>query len=301
MNLNSVAFFESVNQKNFRNMIKELNLVPPIIIKPNWGFSVVYTEAKILDWILSAIDDEVIIIESYGWARNKEAVTKKEYGPMGVNDLRSSDQWFLDFSGIGKILKKHNVEYINITEEVWAKRIVDPTIIQRHVEDLFPPVHNEEMYSYVPQRLYEMKKGTLLSLAKLKFMDPPLIISLSIKNLFGMLPGPDRGKFHGMDNESLDQSVLDINKIYRSLFNVNGIVEAIFTASRGMTLDPTIYKEIGMVWASKNTVELDAQVCTQVGLDPNLIGHIKVAAECFGYWDENQLTQNQKNLSNIFP
>jgi uncharacterized protein (DUF362 family) len=305
LKIGSVLHIKSVDKSSLANLVRDLELKPPIIIKPNWGFSVVFTEAKVLDWVLSAIDEDVLVVESYGWARCREAVFEKRFGSMEPDDLRESDKWFLDYSGIGEILVKHNVEFLNITEEVWAGRTADTMAIKQGVEKLFPAVHNEEMYSFVPSRLYDLRGGTLLSLAKLKFMPPegnhpPIGISLSIKNLFGMIPGPGRGKFHGKENSLMNQSIVDINKIYRSLFSLTGIVEAIQTASRGMSLEPVIFEKPGLAWACEDTVELDATVAAHVGLNPQKVNHIRLAAECFSKWSKEGVVKARENAISSF-
>ncbi len=260
----------------------------------------VYTEAKILDWVLSAIDGEAIVVESYGWARCIEAITKKKRGSMAQDALRESDRWFFDYSKIRNVLEAHNVEFLNVTEEVWANQIVEPDVIRHHVEDKYPAVYNEEMYSMVPSRLYELKHGTFLSLAKLKFLGRDIVLTLSIKNLFGMIPGPDRGKFHGKDNKLLNQSILDIYKIYRSIFSITGVTEAIFTASRGMSLDQVIYKDPKIAWACRDTLELDTVVAAQVGIDPHEIEHFKLTADCFGKWNEDSILSAKNHVINEF-
>lgn len=305
MKIGSVSHFKSVDKQSFADLIHSLRLKPPVVIKPNWGFSVVFTEANVLDWVLSAIDGEVLVVESYGWARCKEAVFEKQYGSKEPDDLRASDKWFLEYSGIGEVLAKHDVEFLTVTEEVWAGRIADPTVIKKGLEEKFPAVHNEEMYSFVPSRLYKMRGGTFLSLAKLKFMPaeyshPSIDISLSIKNLFGMIPGPGRGKFHGKENILMNQSIVDMNKVYRSLFTVKGVVEAVQTASRGMSLEPVIFENPGLAWACEDTVELDATVSAHVGQEPEKVGHIRLAAECFGKWSETGVSQARENPVTTF-
>jgi hypothetical protein len=47
--IGKVAVVESADKESFLRLIEELDLKPPVIIKPNWGFSVCYTEAAILD------------------------------------------------------------------------------------------------------------------------------------------------------------------------------------------------------------------------------------------------------------
>ncbi len=289
-----VSFRDGIHRESFIEMIKKLDLKPPVVIKPNWGFSVIFTEADILDWTLAAIDGDALVVESYGWARCREAVEEKKYGSFSRDALHKADRWFLRYSGIDKILNKHDVEYLNITEEVWAERIVEPDTIQTIVEDSYAPLHMQKMASFVPQRLYDLSDGTFLNLAKLKFMGEDIVISLALKNLFGMIPGPDRGEFHGEMNKAMNPSIVDMNKIYRSLFKTKGVVEGVFTASRGMTLQPQAFKNRGVVWICDDTLELDAVVTSHVGISPNDVGYLKLAAQSFGEWDEEAVAQAAK-------
>jgi uncharacterized protein (DUF362 family) len=291
MKIGRVSYRDSIDRESFIEMIKDLNLTPPVVIKPNWGFSVIFTEADILDWTLDAIEGDALVTESYGWARCREAVEEKKYGAFSREALRKADKWFLRYSGIGKVLKKHDVEYLNITEEVWANRVVEQETIQRIVEDSYSPLHSEKMANFVPQRLYDLSEGTLLNLSKLKFMGDDIVISLSIKNLFGMIPGPDRGEFHGEMNKEMNPSIVDMNKIYRSLFKTKGVVEGVLTASRGMSMEPKIYKNPGVLWTCDDTLELDAVVSAHVGVDPNEVGYMKLAAQNFGEWDVESVSQ----------
>ena len=300
MKLGRVSFRDDIHREAFIEMIEGLDLKPPVVIKPNWGFSVIFTEADILDWTLDAISDEALVVESYGWARCREAVEEKKYGPFNREALRKADKWFLRYSGIDKVLKKHDVEYLNITEEVWAGRIAEQETIQKIVEDSYTPLQMKEMASFVPQRLYDLSDGTFLNLAKLKFMGDDIVISLTLKNLFGMIPGPDRGKFHGEMNRAMNPSIIDMNKIYRSLFKTRGVVEGVHTASRGMTLEPHIFKNCGVAWTCEDTLELDAVVTAHVGIDPNDVGYMKLAAQNFGDWDDESVAHAAENTLNRF-
>ena len=300
MEFGRVSFRDGIQRESFIEMIKALNLKPPVVIKPNWGFSVIFTEADILDWTLAAIDGDALVVESYGWARCREAVEEKKYGPFNREALRKADKWFLRYSGIDKVLKKHDVEYLNITEEVWADRIAEQETIQSIVEDSYSPLHIEKMASFVPQRLYDLSEGTFLNLSKLKFMGDDIVISLTLKNLFGMIPGPDRGEFHGEMNKAMNPSIIDMNKIYRSLFKTKGVVEGVFTASRGMTLEPQIYKNPGILWTCDDSLELDAVVSAHVGIDPSEVGYLKLAAQNFGEWDDESVVQASNNKLTLF-
>jgi uncharacterized protein (DUF362 family) len=289
--IGNIIVEEAVNKDSFQKVIEHLDLKPPVIIKPNWGFSVCFTEAIILDWVLSAINSEAIIVESYGWARSKEALETGGWGSFEREDLRKSDQWFLEYSGINKILKKHDVEFLNITEENWANQTAERELIEKIVKKKSSPLEREEFYEFIPERLYEMRGGDLLSLAKLRLLEEPMIVSFSIKNFFGMIPGPDRGKFHGKNHSNLNQSIVDIYKVYDSLFNIFGVIEAVFTAS---LRDPDTLKwetreNPGFVSASKNPIELDAFVSTLLGKNPHKIGYLELAARNFGNWNEENL------------
>jgi uncharacterized protein (DUF362 family) len=300
MRFGRVSFRDDVLRESYIEMIKNLNMRPPVVIKPNWGFSLIFTEADILDWTLEAIDGDAIVIESYGWARCREAVEKRKYGPFSRKALREADKWFLKYSGIDKVLEKYDTEYLNITEEVWAGRVVEEDTIHAIVEDSYAPLQMKETGSYVPQRVYDLSDGAFLNLSKLKFMGADIVISLTLKNLFGMIPGPDRGKFHGEMNKAMNPSIIDMNKIYRSLFKIKGVVEGVLTASRGMTLDPQVFKNHGVVWTCDDTLELDAVVAAHVGLDPNDVGHLKLASQNFGDWDDRAVTQATNHVLTQF-
>jgi uncharacterized protein (DUF362 family) len=285
--IGTVIVESSLDEEKFTAMIGALNLEPPVLIKPNWGTVECYTEADILDWTLSAIPGPKLVIESHGWARNEETLKLQKPVELTKANLRKGERWFLETSGTSKVLEKHQVEYLNLTEEVWAGRTADPALIRRAVEEKFAPLQFEELYSKVPTRLYELRGGSILSLTKLKIAFYPLGASLSIKNLFGLIPGPSRGKFHGPDHTCLNQSILDINKIYRSLFTVKGMIEALHSSGyHEIEAERTrVFPGCGRAFASQDTVALDAFVSAAAGRDPQGIGHIRLAAETFGAWD----------------
>jgi uncharacterized protein (DUF362 family) len=286
--IGNIVVEQSADEESFIKLIEELDLKPPVIIKPNLGFSVCYTEATILDWVLTAVDGDALVVESYGWARTREALETGGWGSFEPEDLRESDRWFMEYSGIGKILEKHGVEFLNITEENWANRTADPETIKGVVEEKHAPLEEEDFLGIVPERLYEMRGCDLLSLAKVRILEAPMHVSLAVKNFFGMIPGPSRGKYHGEKHSRLSRSIVDIYKVYDSLFNVKGVVEAVLTAS---LRDPETMKwdnveNPGFVSVSNVLIELDAFVTALLGRDPNTVEYLRLAAEMFGGWDE---------------
>jgi len=265
---------QSTDPSIYRDVVSELKLKPPVVIKPNWGTVNNFTEAEVLDGVLSAIGGEALVVESYGWARTEDALNGRGIGSMKRSDLRRSDEWFLKYSGVGDVLERHGVGYLNVTEEVWAGRVVERGVV-RKMADRYPPVLFEEMYARVPEKLFELRGGTFLSLAKYRLNHEPIVVSLSLKNLFGMIPGPGRSRFHGEGDCRLNQSIVDINKVYRSIFDVVGVVDGVLTASIGRTAEeairPQTAKNRGLLLGSRDCVALDATVATLEGRDPGKI------------------------------
>ena len=302
MKYGEVMLEQSRDPSIFADVVKELRLKPPVIIKPNWGTINNYTEAQVIDAVLSAINGEAVIAESYGWARAEDAVKGLGPGSMRREALRRSDEWFLKTSGVGDVLKKHGVEYVNVTEEVWGKRTVDPETIKGLMK--YPPVEFEEFYGQVPQRLFDLRKGTLLSLAKYRLNGDPIVVSLTVKNFFGMIPGPGRAKYHGKNHDRLSRGIVDINKVYRSVFDVKGMVDGFYTASIATTeeeaIKPKTAKDKGVVLGGVNGVKLDAFVAAMEGKDPEKIDYLKLASTVFGGWEKRDIEAAQKCSVNIW-
>lgn len=299
--IGNIFIEDETDKRSFCKVIEALDLTPPVIIKPNWGFSVCFTEAEILDWVLEVIDGEALIIESYGWARTREALDDGSWGSNQPDQLRESDRWFFEYSGIGEVLKKYQVEFLNITEENWAQRITSPELIREHVQRKHTRLEREDFYKIVPQRLYEMKGCDLLSLAKVRLLEDPMKVSFAIKNFFGMIPGPSRAIYHGEQHAKLNQSIVDIYKVYASLFNIRGVVEAVFSAS---LRDPTTFEwhtreNPGFVAASEHPLALDALVTALISIDPNSVAYLDFAAECLGGWDEEVVEWGLKSSIQI--
>jgi hypothetical protein len=274
-----------------------------LVVKPNWGTSTIFTEAQILDWVLDQFKGDVVVTESYGWSRCKDMLEGKGLGSKQKTDLRDSDRWFLEYSGIGNVLKKHDVEFVNITEEAWRKRTVEPREIKAQVDSKFRPVKVIDFLAGVPKVLYDLRGGTLLSLAKLRLLVDPPAPSLSIKNLFGMIPGPSRRKYHGKEDSMLAQSILDINKVYRALFDVKGIVDGVFTAvSPGDSArEQTIHNNLGLAWGSESALDLDAFVSVLLQSDPEQVPYFKMAAETFGAWEDETIAMAAMSGIRVFP
>jgi hypothetical protein len=227
-----------------------------IIVKPNWVSTDPgdFTDADTLRILFKALDSRIIVTESYCLLRSMNLLDDGMSFTIGDREvnwrwllkgdgwnwlienpgwewfkreahwehLKQEDQAFRDKYGFTDLFKEFYVTYINVTEEVWNGRIADPTAVKQAVESRYRPVQDEELYRVVPEALYKLRDSTFISFARMK-----MYASFTIKNLFGMIPDPLRPRWHGPNGNRIAQSIVDINKIYRSLFNVYGICEAL--------------------------------------------------------------------------
>jgi hypothetical protein len=76
MRYGEIVAEQSHDPSIYSDVVDQLKLKPPVIIKPNWGMINNYTEAKVIDGVLSAINGEAVVTESYGWARTEDALGK---------------------------------------------------------------------------------------------------------------------------------------------------------------------------------------------------------------------------------
>ncbi len=299
--------------------------VDTFIIKPNW-FSPHpgnFTDAKVLRMLFEAIDGEIVVIESYTLEKQdgslKFTVEGEEvdwrwvlkhpnWGWMNKKDrwtrLREQDQWFLSEFGFRDLLSEFGVEYINITEEVWKSKVLDSALVKEKVEEKFSPALHEKIYDFLPKKLLRYKEGFLIDLGKVKGIGGSFP-SLTLKNMFGLIPDPLRSWWHGPDDIYLSRNILDINKIYHSFFEVFGLCEAITSATvsdpQGAINVPwgsyNILKEPQFACASKDLLSLDAIMCVLMDINPFSVEYINQGQDQFGRLNETDL-EKARELKN---
>jgi len=266
------------------------------IVKPNWFFQGrgFYTDVQTLQLLVECLE-KVTVIEAYTYVRHDGSREITYENALDNWDwLKQQDERFLSENGLTRLFKEYDVEYVNVTEEVWSDRIADPKDIQNRVESKFTPVMRKELYNQIPQRLYDLRDHKLISFAKIKGARNR--ISGTLKNLFGLIIDPDRHKrWHGDNNQDLAQNIVDITKVYSSLFETVGLFEALYSAvhytRNGKHPLPwrdspssryNILENLGLVVYGDNLVDVDAYVCQLCGFHPEKVEHIKLAAEVFG-------------------
>lgn len=280
---------------DLQTVIDSLGLIgDTVLIKPNWVglFPGGYTDAKTLDLLLSCLNGKrVILLESYTfWRTDKKTLDQGDYfssreatletGKQHWEFFKKMDDWFLRETGIDTVLRKYNAQYLNITNEVWQGNTTNPQEIAGIVEKTLSPVTIKDMYASIPQVLYELKGTPLISFAKAK-IDSSYGGSFAIKNLFGLIPDPNRYvKYHGGDGEKiLSRSIIDVHKIYQSLFKVKFVVESIYDYCH-MDWETEKSQKIegdGTIIAGENGFEVDSEAerkyqAKTVGPLDNLLG-----------------------------
>ena len=228
-----------------------------IVVKPNWvatepgGF----VDSMTLRTLFEALDSHIVVTESLHVGRSMNLLEDgmaftvdgeevnwrwllKGEGWRWLYDnerwdwFREGGHWeqivkedraFLDQYGFTDLFDEFDVEYVNTTDEVWRGRNANPAEVKRAVESRFSGVQVERLYGMVPKRLYDLRGSTLISLARLK-----QYASFTLKNMFGMIVDPMRPWWHGPGNSRIARSIVDINKVYHSLFNVYGMCTSLF-------------------------------------------------------------------------
>lgn len=265
--------------------------------------------------IFEALEGEIIVVESYTlekqngslkffidgeevdwkWRLNNPSWDWiKEKGKW--THLKKQDEWFLSEFGFSDLFSEFGVKYINITEEIWQGRAMNKNIVKEVVEGKFSPVYNEKLYQIFPKVLNKYNNGIFISLGKVKGIKGSYP-SLTLKNMFGLIPDPLRSWWHGPADKFLSRNIIDLNKVYHAFFNVYGICEAINSAiisnPKGSIKTSwgnyDVLKNLGFAWSSNNLISLDSVLCVFMDINPKKIEYIKLAEKDFGNVDKNVL------------
>ena len=318
-----------------------------IIIKPNLAASVpgAATDPRALRVLLEALDSRVIVTESHIVTRSLKLANSDRWGDSPPEDgvsitikgkkvnwiwlLVSDEGWrwllrrpdwswfreggywdqikkeekaFLDSRGYTDLFKEFDVEYVNVTDEVWSGRVADSAEVKRAVESQYKPAFTDKLYEFVPKKLYDLRGSTFISYAKMQPYN-----SFTLKNMFGLIPDPLRAWWHGYKNARLGKSIVDINKVYRSLFNVYGIIETLYAnpivdPSGEYVLVGTRYKVVegmGVVAFGRDQVSLDAIFCNLAGFEMSQYGDsISKAEKELGAYDRETLHESKSKVGN---
>ena len=307
----------------------------PIIVKPNWVLSEEgsYTTASSLRCLFEALPGKIIVTESYQTARVWDDPTIARTFKVGDevvdwtwfrgkgwlwlhshpdwtwfkdsmwSEIRKGDNNFLERLGFRDLFQEFGVDYVNVTEEVWSGRAVDSGLVKEIVEKRYSPVFTDRLYGIVPERLYRHRGATLISFNRLKEYG-----SFTFKNLFGLIPDPNRSWWHGPRDRTLSLSIVDAAKVYASLFSLYGLWE--YAGSTRLRRDegkfggPEYRFDMavgpGILVFGRNFVELDALLCHLNGFKVKDAEHIELAEQVFGANNRQLLGEAEKCVGSWF-
>lgn len=321
-----------------------------IVIKPNLVASApgVATDLKALRALLEGLDSQFVITESHIVARSLQLENVEEWnnasadGETGIkvedkevswiwfmsdegwrwqlrhpdwswfrdagywDQMKKEDKAFLDIRGYTDLFKEFNAEYLNVTDEVWGGRAANPDEVKRLVEPRYGALYTEKLYGVVPKKLYDLRGSTFISFAKMQPYN-----SFTIKNIFGMIPDPVRAWWHGPKHSRLASSIIDINKVYRSLFNVYGICETLCSTPipdpEGRFVDSNgsrykVAQGLGVIALGRDPVSLDAIFCNLAGFDLTQFGgYLEKANGVLGSYHKESLNESKTKAGDWLP
>jgi uncharacterized protein (DUF362 family) len=297
-------------------------------VKPNWYSPLRggYTDANALETILSALPGKAIIVEGYSNDRQDGSTTYRAGDEKidwmwlikhpdldwlteeNLENMRRQDRWFRDSHGITDVLNRHGAEYLSVTEELLAGRVEDPAEVKKRVESKYPAVEHDRLYSYMPSRLAKHAGASLISFAHVKGARGNYP-SLTLKNMFGLIPDPLRSWWHGLKDVRLSRSIVDIAKVYAAYFPLVGVCEALscytVTDPDGDVKAPWGAYRIedggGFVACGAKLVEVDAVVSGLIRVDPEKVGYTGPAREAFGAYNRAAVASAVKAGVKWFP
>lgn len=217
-----------------------------VLIKPNLLFPVspekaVTTHPVVVDAVLTYIADKnprrIIVGDSPGVALMDTAGKK---------------------TGIKDITLKHNAEWVDFT---------NPTLLEYH--------------DGVKQKLFYPAKivcecDVIISLPKLKTHEM-MYYTGAMKNLFGVIPGLNKSRFHFNYPEKDDFATMIVDLV-GALKPSFAIMDAI-VAMEGPGPGSGYPKQVGILMASSNVLALDITAADLIGYDPMQIPILRIGLE----------------------
>jgi len=232
------------------------------------------------DWLINNSKGWRWLIKNpdWGWFMN---------GPHWSHIMKE-ERHFLEKYGYLDFFRDNGVEYVNVTDEIWAGKVADERIVREAVETKFLPVFTDKLYGFVPEKLFRYRGSPLISLSKRKDYQ-----SFTMKNLFGLVPDPLRAWWHDSRDRRLAKSILGINKVYGAIFELVGILEASHNdESNPFTRDVAV---------SRSIAQLDAILNRVTGYDREKAAYISSGNNMLGVFNDELLKEAELHLSDWFP
>lgn len=254
-----------------------------VFAKVTWhGYAAgTYTDPVALDALLSAIPGRTVLLEGHTSSRNTTGRVDWDWETEAREHrswIRAEENDYLDRTGIGEILRRHQATYLNVTEEYWDGRC-------GAVDFSGTDAEFAELSQMIPQVLLDNAGAPLLSYGR--FKGPT---RLSLANLFGLIPEPLRARWHGPNITYLARVCCELAKVYGSVLDLYGVVESINGAvrwdrrglyrSRWGNYD--LIPSPGLATMSRGVVAADLLAARLQGLDPQRSAYYDVVASKLG-------------------
>jgi uncharacterized protein (DUF362 family) len=269
----------------------------PVLLKPNWfsAYPGQFTDAATLALACEAVAGEKIIIEGHAAMRNdgSREITPHN-GRANWDWLREQETAYFRRFGLDAVLARDDVTYVNVTDELWSGAAAPPGEVRAALERAGKALVFDELYGAMPAKLLAWRGRPLIDLARVKIPDPSSDapgFSLSLKNMFGLVPEPNRGAYH----ERLPEAITDVHLLYGAFFPVVAVCEGIFHAVRvrpdgahdtawGDRYDDV--EGLGVAVAAAKAAEADAFAAALFGVDLSSRAVMRAAEARLGPWDK---------------
>ncbi len=154
--------------------------------------------------------------------------------------------------GVYEFAKRLNVEAVNLDTQPYRKVLVKGGRIKNYL---------------VSEIVFDV--DAIINLPRLK-KHSQTDVTLGIKNLFGLLSRQTRRRVHAL---GLNEGIVQLCKIIQpslTIVDASTVLErAVFGAE----------KSLGSIIAGQDILAVDRFCCSLIGIDPDAIGHIKIASE----------------------
>jgi len=202
-----------------------------VFVKVTWhGYATgTYTDAAALDQLLAALPGRAIVLEGHSTGRNTGGADFDWQTESRAHRgwLRDQEAEFLRRTGIADVLARHRAQYVNVTEAYWEHACAPRAEVQAVLRDRGVALRDAELADFVPQIVLEHRGATFVSFAR--FKGPT---RLAIANCFGLLPPPQRTRFHGPSIDHFARVCCDVARLYGAVLQPFGLVEALHSAVR---------------------------------------------------------------------
>jgi uncharacterized protein (DUF362 family) len=202
-------------------------------------------------WDTGATTDP-IVVEAI--IKKLKDLSVKTYVVESDATITDADKAF-EVTGMKQMCENNGVEWINLR---YVKDKVDIAVHQRETLDKIT----------VPRIVTE---SAIVSAAKLK-THSSTVVTLGMKNMFGLLPDKFKSKYHLKD---ISKVIVDINTVIKpTLTVIDG-----FVGMEGSGPVGGLPVQMDLIIAGSDVVATDATACRVIGMDPREIKHVRRAYE----------------------